>query len=83
MFSQALSGTPKDIGPEIKDDAPVKTQASNKPAELYRVSSDTGRLKVDKVATAPLQQGALDSGDCFILDNGVNNMIFVWKGNGR
>ncbi|CAK8673662.1 gelsolin-like [Clavelina lepadiformis] len=79
---KALSGTPKDIGPEIKDDAPVKTQASNKPAELYRVSSDTGRLKVDKVATAPLQQGALDSGDCFILDNGVNNMIFVWKGKG-
>jgi len=44
------------------------------------VSSDTGKLKVDKVSTAPFEQKQLLSGDCFIVDDGSNRMIMVWKG---
>uniref|UniRef100_A0A673XAB2 Gelsolin n=1 Tax=Salmo trutta TaxID=8032 RepID=A0A673XAB2_SALTR len=54
-------------------------------AELY-VCDEGGRKKygdmgIDMVASEnPFSQNALESSDCFILDNGPNGMIFVWKG---
>ena len=73
-------GSPADVGPEI-DDEEVKTSShSSLPATLYHVSSDSGSLKVKKVSTAPFSQQDLKSGDCFIVDNGAQKIIFVWKG---
>lgn len=46
---------------------------------LYRVSDASGKMQVSKVASRPLQQSALDSNDCFILDTTDSN-IFVWVG---
>lgn len=34
-------------------------------------------------AENPFSQSALESGDCFILDHGLNGKIFVWKGQRR
>lgn len=78
-MSQALSGSPSDVGPEISDEVCNKKSAV-KPADLYHVSSDSGKLVVKKVATAPFNQDDLQSGDCFIVDNGAARRIFVWKG---
>ena len=75
-FSQVLAGTPDDIGPEISDDEVIV----QKRAELFHVSSDTGKLVIKKLGTAPFRQKQLLTGDCYILDNGSNGTIFVWKG---
>lgn len=41
---------------------------------------DTGSLVVKKVGSAPFSQKDLDEGDCYVIDNGGNGKIFVWKG---
>ena len=75
---KALSGSPSEVGPEVSDTVEAK---SSKPATLYRVSSDTGSLQVNEIASAPFNACALESGDCFIIDNPADKNIFVWKGN--
>ena len=80
FYFQALSGSPSDVGPEIADDDVTTKRGASKPADLYHVSADTGKLIVKKVGTAPFQQADLHSGDCFIVDNGADRMICVWKG---
>nr|XP_002128995.1 gelsolin [Ciona intestinalis] len=77
---KALAGSPKDIRPEIADDDTAQKPAQRKAATLYHVSSDSGTLQVKQIGTAPFDQDSLLSGDCFILDNGSKNSIFVWKG---
>lgn len=53
----------------------------DKTRHLYHVSSDTGELKVDKIASTPnLKRSALFTGDCYILDAGCEGTIYVWKG---
>lgn len=38
-------------------------------------------MKVTAVApSSPFKQGMLSPEECYILDNGVDNNIFVWKG---
>ncbi|XP_042370879.1 gelsolin-like [Plectropomus leopardus] len=70
--------------PELPDahSEDAKIDASNrKLARLYRVSNADGDIEVTMVAEHnPFSQNALQSTECFILDNGANGVIFVWKG---
>nr|XP_039270420.1 adseverin-like [Styela clava]XP_039270421.1 adseverin-like [Styela clava] len=77
---QALLGTPGDILPSVPDDVVLSTDTS--PAVLYHVCADTGKLIITEIGYAPLEQDQLDSGDSYILDNGSQGKIFVWKGKG-
>lgn len=46
-----------------------------------QVSDATGSMKMSKVSEkSPFAQELLVRDDCFILDNGANGKIFVWKG---
>ncbi|XP_054467256.1 gelsolin-like [Anoplopoma fimbria] len=60
----------------------TRVDASNrKLAQLYQVSNADGDIDVTMVAEHnPFSQDALQSSECFILDNGANGHIFVWKG---
>uniref|UniRef100_A0A3B5Q9Z8 Gelsolin n=1 Tax=Xiphophorus maculatus TaxID=8083 RepID=A0A3B5Q9Z8_XIPMA len=60
----------------------TQTDASNrKVAKLYKVSNAGGDMEVTLVSEQnPFPQHALESSECFILDNGTNGRIFVWKG---
>ncbi|KAL3975171.1 hypothetical protein ACER0C_021057 [Sarotherodon galilaeus] len=60
----------------------TETDASNRKAAcLYKVSNAGGDLEVAVVAEeSPFSQNALVSSECFILDNGANGHIFIWKG---
>uniref|UniRef100_A0A8C6WPG5 Macrophage-capping protein n=1 Tax=Neogobius melanostomus TaxID=47308 RepID=A0A8C6WPG5_9GOBI len=59
-----------------------KADASNS-ASLYKVSDATGSMTTTKVSEkSPFAKELLVRDDCFILDNGANGKIFVWKGNG-
>ncbi|XP_024866437.1 gelsolin-like isoform X2 [Kryptolebias marmoratus] len=67
--------------PECQNDD-TKTDVSNRNvAKLYKVSNAGGDMEVTLVADQnPFCQDALEPGECFILDNGANGQIFVWKG---
>ncbi|XP_074495806.1 gelsolin-like isoform X1 [Sebastes fasciatus] len=73
-------GEKPDLPDTHSDDA--KMDASNrKLAKLYQVSNADGDIEVTMVAEHnPFSQDALQSSECFILDNGANGHIFVWKG---
>ncbi|KAM9827523.1 capping protein (actin filament), gelsolin-like b [Neosynchiropus ocellatus] len=59
-----------------------KADASNS-ASLYKVSDATGSMTMTQVSTkSPFAKDVLVRDDCFILDNGANGKVFVWKGNG-
>lgn len=48
---------------------------------LPQVSNAGGDMEVSLVSQQnPFSQTALESSECFILDNGTNGKIFVWKG---
>ncbi|XP_062929537.1 gelsolin-like isoform X2 [Mobula hypostoma] len=72
---------PKPDLPEGTDDD-LKADVSNrKLAKLYKVSNASGEVNISLVsAENPFKQDMLQSEDSFILDNGSNGMIFVWKG---
>lgn len=47
----------------------------------HQVSDATGSMTTTKVSDkSPFLQELLIRDDCFILDNGSNGKIFVWKG---
>lgn len=60
----------------------TQTDVSNrKVAKLYKVSNAGGDMEVSLVSEQnPFSQADLESSECFILDNGTNGKIFVWKG---
>ncbi|XP_031441161.1 capping protein (actin filament), gelsolin-like b isoform X2 [Clupea harengus] len=70
--------------PELTESTPEedsKADVSNS-ASLYKVSDATGSMKLSKVSEkSPFAKDLLLRDDCFILDNGTNGKIFVWKGN--
>ncbi|XP_062899852.1 adseverin [Mobula hypostoma] len=73
------------VKPNLKegdDDEDVVADVSNrKMAKLYMVSDATGSMKVSLVsAENPFSCDMLLSEECFILDNGADKKIFVWKG---
>lgn len=47
---------------------------------LYRVSDESGTVKIKEVGSTPLSQSLLDTKDSFILE--MPGTIFVWKGKG-
>lgn len=51
---------------------------------VCQVSNADGDIEVTMVAEqSPFSQDALQSSMCFILDNGANGHIFVWKGSNQ
>ncbi|XP_061585598.1 gelsolin-like [Cololabis saira] len=72
--------------PDLPESSSNDVQAdttNRKQARLYRVSNAGGDIEVTMVAEHnPFSQDALVSGECFVLDNGGNGQIFVWKGKG-
>lgn len=50
---------------------------------LLQISDASGSMKVSSVApVSPFKQAMLSPEECYILDNGVDRTIFVWKGEG-
>lgn len=46
-----------------------------------QISDASGSMKVTAVApSSPFKQAMLSPEECYILDNGVDRNIFVWKG---
>ncbi|KAM6958713.1 scinderin [Aplochiton taeniatus] len=71
--------------PELPDgdesDDTVADITNRKMAKLFMVSDASGTMKVSLVSDEnPFVQSLLLSEECFILDHGKSNMIFVWKG---
>ncbi|XP_073322737.1 gelsolin-like [Pagrus major] len=67
--------------PETHSDDTKMDASHRKQATLYKVSNADGNIEVTTVAEKhPFSQDALQSSDCFILDNGANGHIYVWKG---
>ncbi|OXB73870.1 UNVERIFIED_CONTAM: hypothetical protein H355_005699 [Colinus virginianus] len=51
------------------------------PPEMLQVSDAMGRMDLSKVAQGcPFNQSLLCSDDCFVLDTGTGEKIYVWKG---
>ncbi|XP_041948303.1 macrophage-capping protein-like isoform X1 [Alosa sapidissima] len=49
-------------------------------ATLYKVSDATGSMALTMLSDkSPFSQELLERDDCFILDNGYNGKIYVWK----
>uniref|UniRef100_A0A665UI73 Macrophage-capping protein n=1 Tax=Echeneis naucrates TaxID=173247 RepID=A0A665UI73_ECHNA len=68
------------IAPSTPDDDKVDT-SNRKKGALYMISDASGTMKVSPVAPAsPFKQAMLSPEECYILDNGVDRNIFVWKG---
>uniref|UniRef100_A0A672IP73 Gelsolin-like n=1 Tax=Salarias fasciatus TaxID=181472 RepID=A0A672IP73_SALFA len=71
---------PKPDLPEATSDKPADRRNSNK-ATLYLISDAAGVMEASVVAEQnPFSQDSLSSNDCYILDNGPDNKVFVWKG---
>lgn len=68
------------IAPSTPDDDKVDS-SNKKKAALYMISDASGSMKVSSVApVSPFKQAMLSPEECYILDNGVDRTIFVWKG---
>uniref|UniRef100_A0AAQ6ACQ9 Gelsolin-like domain-containing protein n=1 Tax=Amphiprion ocellaris TaxID=80972 RepID=A0AAQ6ACQ9_AMPOC len=68
------------IAPSTPDDDKVDT-GNKKKGVLYMISDASGSMKVTSVApSSPFKQAMLSPEECYILDNGVDRNIFVWKG---
>uniref|UniRef100_UPI0037E7176B scinderin like b n=1 Tax=Semicossyphus pulcher TaxID=241346 RepID=UPI0037E7176B len=76
---EALGPKP-DIAPGTQDDEKVDTSNKKKGA-LYMISDASGTMTTTTVAgSSPFKQAMLSPEECYILDNGVDKTIFVWKG---
>ncbi|XP_040895476.1 scinderin like a [Toxotes jaculatrix] len=68
------------LPPGSSDDVAVEKKNKNQ-ASLYLISDAAGSMKTTMVADKnPFKQDMLSKSDCYILDNGADNKIFVWKG---
>uniref|UniRef100_A0A3P8WN16 Scinderin like b n=1 Tax=Cynoglossus semilaevis TaxID=244447 RepID=A0A3P8WN16_CYNSE len=68
------------IAPSTVDDQKVDT-SNRKKGALYMISDASGSMKISVVAPcSPFKQAMLSPEECYILDNGVDRNIFVWKG---
>uniref|UniRef100_A0A3Q2VEA7 Scinderin like b n=1 Tax=Haplochromis burtoni TaxID=8153 RepID=A0A3Q2VEA7_HAPBU len=73
-------GPKTSIAPSTPDDDKVET-SNRKKAALYMISDASGSMKMSSVAaSSPFKQAMLSPEECYILDNGVDKTIFVWKG---
>lgn len=56
-------------------------RANKKRGSLYMISDAAGSMKASMVAqSSPFTQEMLTPSECYILDNGIDSKIFVWKG---
>ncbi|KAL2090020.1 hypothetical protein ACEWY4_014708 [Coilia grayii] len=73
-------GPKPDIPAGTPDDENVD-RGNKKKGVLYMVSDAAGSMKTSLVAQAsPFKQEMLNPSECYLLDNGVDNKIFLWKG---
>ncbi|XP_052319428.1 gelsolin-like isoform X2 [Oncorhynchus keta] len=78
-LTEALGPKPS-IPPGTPDDEKVDTSNRQKGA-LYMISDASGSMKSSVVASSsPFKQAMLTAEECYILDNGVDKNVFVWKG---
>ncbi|GAA6079307.1 scinderin like b, partial [Tachysurus ichikawai] len=76
---QALGPKPV-IAPATPDDENVE-MSNKKKGALYLISDATSTMKTTEVApSSPFKQEMLSLDDCYILDNGKDGNMFVWKG---
>uniref|UniRef100_A0AAX7V5N6 Gelsolin-like domain-containing protein n=1 Tax=Astatotilapia calliptera TaxID=8154 RepID=A0AAX7V5N6_ASTCA len=70
----------KVLGPK-PDLAPGGSDTDVEKTNRNKISDAAGAMKTSLVADKnPFKQDMLNQNDCYILDNGLNNNIFVWKG---
>ncbi|XP_053200330.1 gelsolin-like isoform X2 [Panonychus citri] len=62
-------------------DQQVEEKIEKGSLKLYKVSDESGSLKITLINSSPLAKDDLDSQDCFIIDNGTDG-IWVWIGKG-
>uniref|UniRef100_A0A8C6U163 Scinderin like b n=1 Tax=Neogobius melanostomus TaxID=47308 RepID=A0A8C6U163_9GOBI len=56
-------------------------EEGEEPEDFNKISDASGSMKVTTVASSsPFKQAMLSPEECYILDNGVDGYIFVWKG---
>ncbi|KAM6918876.1 scinderin like b [Xenentodon cancila] len=68
------------IAPSSPDDDKVDT-SNRKKGALFMISDASGSMKTTSVAaSSPFKQAMLSPEECYILDNGMDKNIFVWKG---
>ncbi|XP_041751690.1 gelsolin [Coregonus clupeaformis] len=78
-LTEALGPKPR-IPPGTPDDDKVDT-SNRKKGALYMISDASGSMKSSEVAlSSPFKQAMLTAEECYILDNGVDKNVFVWKG---
>lgn len=76
---EALGPKPS-LAPGTPDDEKVDT-SNRKKGALYMISDASGSMKTSVVAqSSPFKQAMLALEECYILDNGVDKNVFVWKG---
>ncbi|XP_057714438.1 scinderin like b isoform X1 [Corythoichthys intestinalis] len=76
----AALGPKTAIAPSTPDDEKVES-ANRKKGALYMISDASGSMKLSVVApSSPFKQAMLSPEECYILDNGGDKNIFVWKG---
>ncbi|KAK3575278.1 hypothetical protein QTP86_023396, partial [Hemibagrus guttatus] len=69
--------------PEIPAGSPDEeaVDRASKKGTLYMVSDAAGSMKTSVVAqSSPFKQEMLSPNECYILDNGTDGKIFLWKG---
>ncbi|KAJ7986406.1 hypothetical protein DPEC_G00339570 [Dallia pectoralis] len=67
--------------PAGSPDDEVVDRSNKKKGALYMISNASGSMKMSVVAPdSPFKQEMLSASECYILDNGVDSNIFVWKG---
>uniref|UniRef100_A0A672S0S6 Macrophage-capping protein n=1 Tax=Sinocyclocheilus grahami TaxID=75366 RepID=A0A672S0S6_SINGR len=77
---QAALG-PKPNIPAGSPDDETTDRSNQKKGTLYMVSDAAGSMKTSLVAqSSPFKQEMLTPTECYILDNGVDSKIFLWKG---
>nr|XP_040040186.1 scinderin like a [Gasterosteus aculeatus aculeatus]XP_040040187.1 scinderin like a [Gasterosteus aculeatus aculeatus] len=73
---------PKPDLPSGSSDSDLQTDTRNKnQASLYLISNAGGSMTSTMVADKnPFKQAMLSNSECYIVDNGGDKKIFVWKG---
>ncbi|XP_029905652.1 scinderin like a [Myripristis murdjan] len=72
---------PKPNIPAGEDDDESTDRANKSKGSLYLISDAAGSMKTTLVAqSSPFKQEMLSPSECYILDNGADKKIFVWKG---
>ncbi|NXX21065.1 CAPG protein, partial [Podargus strigoides] len=67
--------------PALQEGSPEEDAVADQRNAGTAVSDATGRMDLSQVATSsPFSQSLLCSHDCFVLDNGADGKVFVWKG---